>query len=435
MKKNTGSYTRRSKGPQDLESRLQRLLQTQETVEKTFREENQRLWAIMFIDASPTAEPVWSLGAETADAIFADYQSLLRPVLNRRNPTFVDPAGGPQMIACYEHCEDALETANDILIAMENWAPHQAPNITLTPSVGVHLGYVVYKEGKLLQSNTANMTKRIQTQAQPGQVLISEQVREAIQNAPHFTATHVGAFNLKNIPEPQDLYEVKMLSANNQGMEVRSSARDRSAAAQAQTKKQSHIWSMVYIDVVESTKKFWRYGDRQAIRLIEDYQKLCSTSFSTNRCEYQLSCEGDQIFAGFKPDDIDGSVAACIQIMQSLFRRNANVPENQQVLAAIGIHLGEVIFQGSEMMQSKDTRIGKAVQSMATASEILITQDVLNMLHPDFQQLAEYYDTCELSGISGEFEIYSMKWTGIQLNTTFLRQKLGSSSVIRGMRR
>lgn len=422
----------RPRSADNLDDRLRRLLQTKETVERTFREENQKLWGILFLDASGSAEEVWKLGPETADEIFAEYQIVARAALAERSPTFVDPAGGPQLIACYETPHDALESADSVLRSLEHWGPNRDPRIRLTPAIGAHLGYLVYKDGKLLQSNTANMTKRIQTQAQPGQILVSEQLYEALKDTPEYQFEHLGAFALKNIPEPQDLYEARFgfgASFNARPSAAHRSARTHAATSTAVTdEKKSHVWALVYIDVCESTKKFWSYGDRQAIRLIEEYQKLCTTTFNANRCAYQLSCEGDQIFAGFEPDNIDGAIASSIQIMQTLFRRNMNVPNNQKVQAALGIHLGEVIFQGAEMMQTRDTRVGKSVQSLATADEILLTEEVLNMAHPDFRQIVEEYDACTFEGLPDQYEVYKMKWTRLQLSTTHLRKILGTSS-------
>lgn len=406
-----------------MDDRLKRILQSREKVERDFREENQKLWSIMFIDASNFAGAVWELGPDKADEVFAEYQQFVRMILHNRNPTFVDPAGGPQLIACYEMPEQALETASDIAESLIEWAPSIDPGLRVIPSIGIHLGYLVYKDGKLLQSNTANMAKRVQTQASAGQILTSEEFKDALDDKAHYMFLSVGTFDLKNIPEPQELFEARVLLEKSEASRVATGGTSMSN----ESEKVSHEWVMLYIDVCESTKKFWSYGDRHASRLIDEYIKLCTHTFINQKCEFQISCEGDQIFAGFKPEKADNGLAAAIQIMQTLFRRNVSVPDQQKVQAAIGLHVGEVIVQGDELVTTKDMRVGKAVQSFATADEILLTEQFADLLHEDFKKRLDEYDTLEVSGLPDDYEVLNVRWTGIQMNTTFLRQVLGTT--------
>lgn len=413
----------------DLESRLKKALETKDRVEQSFRDENQKLWTIMFLDVSASADEVWKMETEEAEAIFEDYQQHARMHLLEHNPTFVDPTGGPQIICCYEKPEQALNAAQAVIDAMDEWN-QEHPGAPLMPAFGIHQGYVVYKDGNLLQSNTANMAARVKSKAQPGKIWVSSQLYKLLRASGDFRFKKTGTFELKNIPEPQDLYEVSSLKTPD---EKKDRIKQQLAALRKSSKtddikqvdeKRLFNWAMVYIDVCGSTKKFWSYGDREATRLIEEYQKICNKTFTAQGCTFLRNCEGDQIIAGFEIDNIDRAAVSAIQILQSLFKRNTTVRETQKVQAAIGIHCGEVGFQGKELLQTRDMRIGKSTQSSAEAEDILITQAVKDALHTDLHQFLESFDTVSFDGLPGDYPLYSLKWFRTQLNSTYLRKLL-----------
>ncbi|MBI1388487.1 MAG: hypothetical protein GC154_08565 [bacterium] len=414
----------------DLEDRLRKALETRDRVEQQFRDQNQKLWAIMFIDASPSAQAVWKKDTAEAEALFDEYQHVAREQLMLYGPTFVDPAGGPQIVCCYEEVEQALKAANSLLDAMLEWNASRMGEEPLVPAIGLHKGYVVYRDGVLQQSNSANMAARVKGKAKPGQVLVSSELAKDLAKSQDFKFSKVGTYELKNIPEPQDLYEAlpaklpaPMKKAASK-LPAYLAAKVQAGAGAVSGEKRTHNWAMVYIDVCGSTKKFWSYGDREATRLIEEYQKICNKTFTSQGCCFLRNCEGDQIVAGFELDNIDRAAVAAIQILQGLFKRNLTVRDNQKVQAAIGVHVGEMIFQGEEMLQSKDMRIGKMTQSSATAEDILITQQVVDTMHPDLHQFIAPFKTIKFEGLPDPTTLYTLKWFRTQLNTTHLRKIL-----------
>ncbi|MDP8245414.1 MAG: adenylate/guanylate cyclase domain-containing protein [Candidatus Hinthialibacter antarcticus] len=425
------SFNRSSSSSNELEDRLKKALETRDRVEQTFRDENQQLWTIIFIDVSSSANDVWKMDSNAADAIFADYQSHAREGLLEYGPTFIDPTGGPQIIACFDTPEAALKAAESVLKYLDEWNDSRPAETPLKPAFGIHQGYVVYKDGALLQSNTANMAARVKSKAQPGQILVSSQIYKILRASADFEFKKIGTFDLKNIPEPQDLYQAyhddigsAPVSSKKPSIKDQLAALKKDKVKPVVSERHSHDWAMVYIDVCGSTKKFWSYGDREATRLIEEYQKICNKAFTSQGCEFLRSCEGDQIIAGYEVDNIDRAAVAAIQILQSLFKRNMTVRDVQKVQAAIGIHVGEVVFQGSELLQSKDMRIGKSTQSKAESEEILITQATLEKLHPDLHQFIEEYDVVAFDGLPDQYALHTIKWSRTQLNSTYLRKLL-----------
>ncbi len=409
----------------DLDNRLKELIEQKQKVEEDYKETSQRFWTIMFIDASHSAKSIWERGEDEANAIFDVYQQLVRAALQRNGACFVEPGGGPQVVCCFESPEKALLTARDVIDVMAEWNKQQPSEIHILPAIGAHQGYINFHDGTIHQSNTNNKSKRIQTEAGPGEVFISSEIHKILEKNTYFSFKYIGSFSLKNIPEPQDIYQVVYKTLSDiDGFSVNpinsGGVAKTSHKSTASIPKESFQWVFVYIDVCESTKKFWKFGDREASKLIEEYQKLCHTTFKQYACSYVKSCEGDQIIAAFEMEDVNSAIISSIKILKDLFRRNVNVKQNQQVRAAIGIHSGEVILEGDEPVTTGDMRIGKSIQSQATADEILMSDQVVMNLDSQLQGYISSYGACDFADKSEPTEVYSLNWTSAKIRPALL---------------
>ncbi|MBN2326847.1 MAG: hypothetical protein JXR73_06810 [Candidatus Omnitrophica bacterium] len=405
----------------ELEKRLKKLVQKQNEIEEKYRVSNQRFWTIMFVDVSSSAKKIWELGKKESDRILTAYQKTIRSVLEKHSACFIEPGGGPQIVCCFEDPEICLLSAQSILHIMKQDDLGLPKGIHLIPAIGIHQGYVNFHDGIIHQSNTNNITKRIQTEAPSGYIFVSREIVESLSDNPQFSFQLVGEFSLKNISELQEIYEVKFrILADMDGFSVQNGALPSSDELIPTGVRESHRWIVLYIDVCESTKKFWEYGDREASRLIAEYQKLCHSTFQKYGCAYVKSCEGDQIIAAFESGDANSAVISAIQIMKDLFRRNINVRESKQIHASIGLHLGEVILDGDSPVVTNDMRVGKAIQEFAESEEILLSKAVSTRLESQILKYIHPLGYVELPYISDLHEIDCLNWVHIQLRQSFL---------------
>lgn len=405
----------------DLDDSLKKLVQKTKDIEKEYQETNQRFWTIMFIDVSTSAQEIRKQQEDAIQDIFARYQQRVRACLEQNKACFIEPGGGPQVVCCFEDPESCLLAAQAVLRVMEEWNSEPPASFPLLPAIGIHQGYINFHDGTIHQSNTNNKTKRIQTEAGPGEVFVSREIQEALEQNPGFSFQHIGSFSLKNIPEPQDIFAVHYrVLADFDAFSVLTPEAQSSTSKNSPSIQETYRWIFVYIDVCESTKKFWNYGDREASRLIKEYQKLCHTTFTQCGCAWVKSCEGDQIIGFFEIEDANSAVVSAIKILKDLFRRNVNVRENKQIRAAIGIHWGEVILEGDDPVTTEDMQRGKSIQSQAHADEILLSNQVTQLL--DYQ-LREYIT--EYGPHSGESfgemnGIDNLNWARAQLRPSLL---------------
>lgn len=108
----------------------------------------------------------------------------------------------------------------------------KAPAISVR--IGIHLGEVIL-ENKDVIGDAVNLSSRIQTSGVAGGVLISEKVRDELKNHPEIVTLFVGAFHLKNVLQPVNLYAIvadglqvpnKLSSKNGAGIKVKASDKE-----------------------------------------------------------------------------------------------------------------------------------------------------------------------------------------------------------------
>ncbi len=405
---------------QELEKRLKLALKKNAENEKKYRETNQRFWTLVFIDVPASARPLWGKKEEDAGRILASYQQLIRTALDEQGASFIEPAGGTLVLATFEEPAPALAAAYEVLQALDEWTAVRPEGVESLPAIGIHQGYVNFYGGTIHQSNTSNIAQRIQSEAKSGQILVSSAIYEELKTDPRFEFGFVGTYTLKNIPEPQDIYQATPAGEATPSPSPPREIQSLDTVLVTNVDFNTYHWAFVYIDVCESTRKFWKYGDQHASLLIQDYQKLCHETFTACGSCYVKSCEGDQIIAAFEIDDIDSAAVASIKILKDLFRRNVNFPPTKHVRAAIGIHLGEVVIQGESLVQTQDMRVGKAIQSQALADEILLSLEAARLLDPEIVQYTAEYGSCQFPGISESYELRTLKWFHASLRPSLL---------------
>ena len=73
--------------------------------------------------------------------------------------------------------------------------------------IGLHAGEVI-DDGATIIGDAVNVTSRIESFAVPGGVMVSESVRDLLRNRPDVVLGSLGAFELKNVGRPMELFAV-----------------------------------------------------------------------------------------------------------------------------------------------------------------------------------------------------------------------------------
>ncbi len=98
----------------------------------------------------------------------------------------------------------AIQLQRHFTQVTQGWArgPHRL-------RVGVHLGDIAFAADGDLYGDGVNRASRVQRMAEPGQVLVSEDVFKQLRQRVHLCCTDVGSRTVKGIEEPIQVYRLE----------------------------------------------------------------------------------------------------------------------------------------------------------------------------------------------------------------------------------
>ncbi len=111
---------------------------------------------------------------------------------------------GDGSLSTFSSVTNAIEAAGKIQQKMT-----ESPVVPLR--IGIHLGEIYFKDGNYL-GDGINIASRIQSEAEAGQILVSEAVFQAAKNKPNFEFEEIGTRQLKNVDHPVKIHRVEVTS-------------------------------------------------------------------------------------------------------------------------------------------------------------------------------------------------------------------------------
>ena len=160
--------------------------------------------AIMFTDMANSTEITNSLGDGKAQTVLAKHHEIVRQALLAHDGREIDRAGDG-FLTCFASASQAVTGAVMIQRAFHGYNSSSAP-AEIRVRIGLGAGEPL-ADGDALFGSTVNMTARICSSADPGQILAARVVRD-LCGGKGFTFRYSGEVNLKGFPDPAELYEV-----------------------------------------------------------------------------------------------------------------------------------------------------------------------------------------------------------------------------------
>lgn len=115
---------------------------------------------------------------------------------------------GDAFVVSFESALKSVECACDIQKRFRDYNETASPEDKIEIRIGIHLGDVIEFDDKVL-GDAVNIAARIQENAVPGGVTMSESVYSAVKNKVSFNIFFGGEKNFKNIKEPVNIYVVE----------------------------------------------------------------------------------------------------------------------------------------------------------------------------------------------------------------------------------
>lgn len=160
---------------------------------------------IMFTDMAGSTEATQRIGDAQAQALVRAHNDIVRDALHAFGGTEVKHTGDGIM-ASFTSCALAVECAIRIQRHLRAHNEDQASALPVAVRIGINAGEPVIEGGDLF-GTAVQLASRICAAADPGQVLVSDVVRQLVAGK-GFLFSDLGATGLRGFEEPVRLHEV-----------------------------------------------------------------------------------------------------------------------------------------------------------------------------------------------------------------------------------
>ena len=168
-----------------------------------------RLTALMFTDIVGYSRMMGEDEERTVN-LLEHYRRILGEVIEGHAGVvieFIGDAVFARFDSGLEAARAAVEIQRRLRAFNEHHHPDEPPRRQLRSRIGLHLGEVLEKDGRIF-GDDINIAARIEPLARPGAVCISDAIYQQIWNHEEFAVVPMGPWRLKNISERVRLYQL-----------------------------------------------------------------------------------------------------------------------------------------------------------------------------------------------------------------------------------
>ncbi|MGI9101439.1 MAG: adenylate/guanylate cyclase domain-containing protein [Terriglobales bacterium] len=131
---------------------------------------------------------------------------ILRKQIDQHHGVFIKTIGDAVM-ATYDNPKDAVESAIGMHLALKHRNANRPTQDHIKIRIGLNFGPGIVRSGDVF-GDVVNVASRVESVAQPDQIVISHSVNQKVSGVPDFKISYLGKFALKGKEAPSDLFEV-----------------------------------------------------------------------------------------------------------------------------------------------------------------------------------------------------------------------------------
>ena len=140
--------------------------------------------------------------------LLEDHRRVVRPVFPTHGGHEVKTIGDAFLVE-FKSALDALLCAVEVQKRLSERNERVPRERKVEIRVGIHLGDVVHESGDIY-GDAVNVASRIEPQAEPGGICISQQVYDHVRNKTSLEIAKIGEIDLKNVELPLGIYRIVM---------------------------------------------------------------------------------------------------------------------------------------------------------------------------------------------------------------------------------
>jgi class 3 adenylate cyclase len=192
-----------------------------------------------------------------------------------------------------------------------------------------------------------------------------------------------------------------------------------------QLRRHKNALTVLFTDVVGSTRFFERNGDTAGLVMLHRHDELAACSIGQHDGKV-IKTIGDSAMAEF-PNPAS-AVRAAVEIERQFLKFNLTLPEDQRVQVRIGIHTGVGFRKGSDLFGDVVNVTARIVKRTAPA-QILISRAMYEAVSEEPDLYCRWLNKLTIDGRTEKEDIFEVVWTDPDAYRD-VQEKLAASSHI-----
>jgi adenylate cyclase len=139
-----------------------------------------------------------------------------------------------------------------------------------------------------------------------------------------------------------------------------------------------------------------------ALELLEEHRTLLRPAFLKHQGQ-EVKTIGDSFLVEFA--SAVAAVNCAVELQEALARRNLGALADRLLQVRIGIHLGDVVHRGEDIV-GDGVNIAARVEPLADAGGIVVTQQVFDQVYNKIPELMVSIGKVKLKNIQRQVEVY-----------------------------
>jgi class 3 adenylate cyclase len=192
-----------SKEPEKVD--VDKIIEERERLDKLFKEKFTRVITVMFTDLKGSTSIAETQGDFASRTLIKQHNDILFPIIKNHSGTLVKTMGDGTM-SYFERPQDALRSAVEIQKGMDGYNIEKKPKVPILIRIGIHTGTGIVEQNDIF-GDVVNVASRFEGQANPGEICLSEDTYNALDDKSEVYCRFVKETTLKGKKDPVKLYK------------------------------------------------------------------------------------------------------------------------------------------------------------------------------------------------------------------------------------
>lgn len=184
---------------------IDKLLEQREHLDKLFKEKFTRLITVMFTDLKGSTSIADTQGDLASRALIKQHNDIVFPLIAKNQGVLVKTMGDGTM-SYFNKPQDSIRAAIEIQKGIDQFNLEKKAKVPILIRIGIHTGQGIVEE-KDIFGDVVNVASRFEGQANPGEICISEETYNALDDKSEFYCRFVKETAIKGKKDPVKLYK------------------------------------------------------------------------------------------------------------------------------------------------------------------------------------------------------------------------------------